>query len=58
MFLSYIIALDSNLGKRSISAFLTNTNITTSAHEYIGTRVDGYVNTNAAPSRYFLRSKR
>ena len=24
----------------------------------IGTRVDGYVNTNVAPSRYFLRSRR
>ena len=24
----------------------------------IGTRVDGYVNTNVAPSGYFLRSRR
>ena len=28
------------------------------AHTRIDTRVDGYANTNAAPSRYFLRSRR
>ena len=27
-------------------------------HTRIDTRVDGHVNTNAAPSRYFLRSRR
>ena len=28
------------------------------AHTSIDTRVDGYVNTNAAPSRYFMLSRR